>query len=184
MGAVNEPQSIPGPKFLGRLESVFVTLSVMAILTMGLLITVSVVSRALFGWSVPDSTIIVRELMIGAVVLPLAYVTATRSHIMVEVLTSFFPDRVQPWLNFFSVLIGLAALSPILYGGVVELMGTIEDEAYFFGDLELPEWPGRAVFAAGYALFILRLIVLVGTDFWSAFTGQPLEDTPVTKEGV
>ncbi|WP_169543624.1 TRAP transporter small permease [Sneathiella aquimaris] len=184
MDTVNEAQSIPGPKFLGRLESVFVTLSVLAILLMGLLITVSVVSRAVFGWSVPDSTIIVRELMIAAVVLPLAYVTATRSHIMVEVLTSFFPDRVQPWLNLFSVVIGVVALSPILYGGVVELMGTLEDEAYFFGDLELPEWPGRAVFALGYLLFILRLIALVGTDFLDAVKGLPADDHQTTEGGV
>lgn len=184
MDSISDSQAYPGPKLLSRLESVFVTLSVLAILGMASVITFSVLTRAVFGWSVPDSTIIVRELMMAAVVLPLAYVTATRSHIMVEVLTSFFPDRVQPWLNLFSVVIGVCALSPILYGGIVELMGVLEDEAYFFGDLELPEWPGRAIFAAGYLLFILRLFALVVTDFKIAIAGGPIEEVRSVKGGT
>ncbi len=182
MDKIETPESYPGPKFLARLESFSVMLSIIAILIMGGVITVSVVTRTMFGWAIPDSTILVRELMVAAVVLPLAYVTATRSHIMVEVVTTFFPDRVQPWLNLFSVVIGLCALSPILYGGGVELASVVEDEAYFFGDLELPEWPGRAIFTVGYTLFILRLIALVWSDFWSAIS-KPNNSDAISNKG-
>jgi TRAP-type C4-dicarboxylate transport system permease small subunit len=162
-------KEVPGPKVLKKVEGALVALSAICILGICAMITVAITTRAVFGWSVPDSVIIVRELMITCVILPLAYVTAERAHIMVEVFTNHMPDRIQPWLDFLSSVIGFLVLLPICYGGYLELMGVIEDEAYFFGDLELPEWPGRLAFFVGYVTFVLRLATLVVSDGLTAF---------------
>ncbi|MBL4807535.1 MAG: TRAP transporter small permease [Rhodobacteraceae bacterium] len=129
-----------------------------------MIITVTIFARFLFGVSIPDDVIMVRELMIGAVVLPLAYVAAERAHIMVEVFTCHMPDHWQPSLNLLSSLVGSLMLLPILYGGYLDFESVAADGAYFFGELNLPEWPGRLIFLVGYIVFILRLLVLTGED--------------------
>ncbi|MEH6476233.1 MAG: TRAP transporter small permease [Sneathiella sp.] len=182
MDSIAEHHPASGPKFLLKVESALTALSAFCILGIGLLISVSIITRAVFDWSLPDSTIFVRELMIGAVILPLAMVTAERTHIMVEVFTDHMPDRMQPWLNLLSSVVGLLALLPILYGGYGELTGVIEDGAYFFGDLELPEWPGRAAFLIGYFFFVLRLAVLTGIDLLSV-VGRKSENEQTTNDG-
>ncbi|GLQ05082.1 TRAP transporter small permease [Sneathiella chinensis] len=152
------------PLWLAGLERGLLTISVICILAMGALITLNILTRTFFGWSFPDSVIIVRELMMGAVVLPLAYVTAGRAHIMVEVFTSRMSPGAQLWLNILSSAVGSLTLLPIVYGGYLDLTGVWEDEAYFFGDLGLPEWPGRLAFFLGYTFFVVRLVVLTLQD--------------------
>jgi TRAP-type C4-dicarboxylate transport system permease small subunit len=164
-----EKKPVPGPKVLQKVEGVLVALSAACILGICVMITVAIFTRAVFGWSVPDSVIIVRELMITCVILPLAYVTADRAHIMVEVFTNHMPDWIQPWLDFLASIIGFLVLLPIAYGGYVGLVEAIQDEAYFFGDLELPEWPGRLTFFVGYFVFAVRLAHLVFHDGYTSF---------------
>ena len=166
-----EKKPVPGPKVLQKVEGVLVALSAACILGICVMITVAIFTRAVFGWSVPDSVIIVRELMITCVILPLAYVTADRAHIMVEVFTNHMPDWIQPWLDFLASIIGFLVLLPIAYGGYVGLVEAIQDEAYFFGDLELPEWPGLTAFFVGYVVFVVRMATLVFYDGLAAFRG-------------
>jgi len=185
MNAINpdpdaEEVVIPGPKFLRTFEESLVVLSAFSILAICVIITVGVITRALFYWSVPDSVILVQELMITCVIVPLACVAAERSHIMVEVFTNLMPDSAQPWLNVLTSVLGFLIVLPFVYGGYFELMDVLNDEAYFFGDLELPEWPGRVAFFIGYIAFILRLGYLVIYDTYVAFSGAgaKLPSTP------
>jgi TRAP-type C4-dicarboxylate transport system permease small subunit len=163
--------SVPGPKVLQNVEGALVALSAICILGICALITTAIVTRAVFGWSVPDSVVIVRELMITCVILPLSYVSAQRAHIMVEVFTSMMPNKFQPWLDLLASVVGFLVLLPIAYGGYLELMSAVEDEAYFFGDLELPEWPGLTAFFVGYVVFVIRMATLVLYDGLAAFRG-------------
>ena len=173
---------VPGPKVLQKVEGALVALSALCILGICAMITVAITTRAVFDWSVPDSVIIVRELMITCVILPLGFVSAERAHIMVEVFTSHMPDAIQPWLDLLASVIGFLVLLPIVYGGYVELMSVIEDDAYFFGDLELPEWPGRLAFFIGYIAFVVRLGQLVIHDAFKAFGGDAASDIPPQTE--
>ena len=161
--------SVPGPKVLQNVEGALVALSAICILGICALITTAIVTRAVFGWSVPDSVVIVRELMITCVILPLSYVSAQRAHIMVEVFTSLMSDKAQPLLDLLSSVVGFLVLLPIAYGGYLELTSAVEDGAYSFGDLELPEWPGRLTFFVGYFVFAVRLAHLVFHDGYTSF---------------
>ncbi len=155
---------IPGPRILQKLEGVLVILSICSILGICFIITATIFGRFLFGLSIPDDVIIVRELMIGAVVLPLGYVAAERAHIVVEVFTSRLAEHWQALLNLLASFLGSLLLLPILYGGYLGFTSVVSDGNYFFGELNLPEWPGRLMFLVGYSVFILRLFVLTGTD--------------------
>ncbi|WP_288902940.1 TRAP transporter small permease [uncultured Sneathiella sp.] len=177
----NTPER-PGPWILQKLEGVLVTLSICCILGICAIINITIFGRFLFGVSIPDDVIMVRELMIGAVVLPLSYVAAERAHIMVEVFTSHMPDRWQPGLNLLSSLVGSLMLLPILYGGYLDFDSVTSDGAYFFGELNLPEWPGRLIFLVGYIVFVLRLFVLTGKDAMTVVRSFTHSSSPPSEE--
>ncbi|MDC0662975.1 TRAP transporter small permease [Marinobacter sp. SS21] len=146
--------------FLARVETWLLNLAVLCILGLGCIITASVVLRWVATSGVSDEVVIVGELMIGALILPLAFVAADRGFIAVEVLTNRFGPRAQHWLNVLAALVGLVAVAPIAYAAGLSMVDAIKSGAYFFGLLELPKWPGLVLFFVGYAAFFIRLIDL------------------------
>ncbi len=149
---------------LRRIERLLVDLSIVSVLGLGLLITVNVLLRALFNSGVPDSTVMVAELMVAAVVLPLAATTARRAHIAVEFVANQLPTRMADWLIVFGSLFGLLALAPLIWAGWREVAHTFSSGAFFFGELHLPKWPGRVIFLVGMVFCWLRLLVMIVQD--------------------
>ena len=82
----------------------------------------------------------------------------------VEVLTGALPRRAQYALNVLGSLIGFLATLPIAYAGWLDLTHVLAEGSYFFGDLYLPEWPGRLIFFIGYFVFVARLASLAVAD--------------------
>ena len=80
------------------LERFLLDVAAAAILALGALITVSVLLRVTVNSGIPDTVVMVAELMVAAIILPLAATVAARANIVVEVLTQHFPRRVQDWL--------------------------------------------------------------------------------------
>lgn len=161
---------------LRRIERLLVDLSICAVLGLGLVITANVLLRALFNSGLPDSTVIVAELMVAAVVLPLAATTAGRAHIAVEFVSNRLPPRVADGLIVFGSLFGLIALAPLIWAGWREAFGAIEKGSFYFGELQLPKWPGRVIFLVGMAVCWLRLAVMVVADIRTLRSGGRLTD--------
>ncbi|MAD16749.1 MAG: hypothetical protein CL579_11840 [Alteromonadaceae bacterium] len=136
------------------------------------MITFTVLSRNLFGWGVTDDIVIVRELMVGAVFLPLAYVTADYSHICIE----FLFKRVSQWGKLWMLAVGstisLLMLIPFALAAWYGFYHAASVGSYFFGELDLPEWPGRLAFFVGTALFIIRLAIICFADLRAAISGN------------
>jgi TRAP-type C4-dicarboxylate transport system permease small subunit len=144
----------------------------LCIVTLGLMITLTVVSRNLLGWGIPDDVVIVRELMVGAVFLPLAYVTAGYSHITINFLFKRLNEHAKLWMLAVGSLISLLILLPLAVSAWQGFFHAASSGAYFFGELELPEWPGRFAFFAGAALFITRLSIICVRDIRAAINGN------------
>ena len=87
-----------------RIEHVLDTVAAIAIVLLGLLITANIIAREVIQTGVPDIMIMVRELMIPAILFPLAGATAARAHIAIEVIANLFPDGLNRWI---AVLAGL-----------------------------------------------------------------------------
>jgi len=170
MGSVNDNQSARpaagrstyerGRGLLGKLESLLLALGAFAIIGFCAYITLGIILRTFFASQIPDEVVIVGELMVAALVLPLAYVAADKGFIAVEILTSRFGKRAQSWLNMLAATVGLVAAVPITYAAYLAAHEALESGNYFFGILELPEWPGRLVFFIGYTVLMLRLVDL------------------------
>ena len=145
---------------LRRIERLLVDLSVVSVLGLGALITLTVILRAVFNSGVPDAIVMVRELMVAAVILPLAATTASRAHIVVEFVSNRMPRRIR------------------------EVTHTIASGGYFFGDLQLPKWPGRVIFLAGISFCWLRLALMVWGDIAAIRQGKPLPESGPGHEEV
>jgi TRAP-type C4-dicarboxylate transport system permease small subunit len=157
---------------LKKIEQGALMIAGVCIVTLGLMITLTVVTRNLFGWGVTDDVVIVRELMVGAVFLPLAYVTADYSHITIEFLFKRLGKYAKLWMLAIGSLISLLILLPLVFSAWQGFFHAASSSAYFFGELELPEWPGRFAFFAGAALFIVRLSIIFVADMRAAVRGN------------
>jgi len=156
---------------LKRFETICVDLATAAIIALALMIFADVVALNLFDSAVPDAIILVRELMVIAIVMPLAAGTANRAHISVKVLSDRLPPRVSSWLIVFGSLFGLLALGPIVYAAAREFLHQWGNGSTFYGDFDLPRWPGRLAFLLGIALGWLRLSLMVIAAFRTVRAG-------------
>lgn len=168
---------------LRRIEALLLDLAVFAIIGLGALITLSVVLRATLNSGVPDAIVMVAELMVAAVVLPLAATTAQRANITVEFVSDRLPPRTRDWLVVFGSVVGLLALLPLIYAGFREVSHAMTSGGYFFGELMLPKWPGRVIFLVGISFCWLRLLLMVIEDLRAIRAGRPLGET-AHDEGV
>ncbi|MEL6737008.1 MAG: TRAP transporter small permease subunit [Pseudomonadota bacterium] len=148
---------------LGRFENLLVMIAVLAVFIMGTMITTNVVLR-LFGASLPDSVVIVKELMVVAIILPLAMVTRIRDHISVEVIANLLPQNTQRWLGVFGWIVGIFAFGILAWAGWREFLKVWESGSFFFGDLSLPKWPGKLAFAIGLTAAVVRLVLVFRDD--------------------
>lgn len=161
---------------LRRIERLLVDLSIIAVMGLGLVITANVLIRTLFNSGVPDTTFIVAELMVAAVILPLAATTAARAHIAVELIANQMPVRIHDGLIVFGSIFGLLAFAPLIWAGWREAAHAFEAGSFFFGELHLPKWPGRVIFLIGISFCWLRLAVMVVKDIHTMRAGGHLSD--------
>jgi len=161
---------------LVNLEKILLALGALAVIALGLLITVNVVMRAGFSSAVPDSVTMVRELMVAAILLPLGAATAARAHVSVAFITDRFPARARSWLIVMGSVIGLLALAPLIYAGGRDFLSVWEKGSFYYGDLNLPKWPGRLLFVIGIAACWLRLLELAIRDTKTILAGGTVSD--------
>lgn len=177
------PDAVSGkPRILHLAETSLLWVAILSILLICALIFTGVVTRGLFSWSLPDAEIIVRDLMIAVVFLPLAFVAAERAHIAVEVFVNFMPANWRPSLNLLASVIGLLVLLPITWGGYTSFISVWQADSYFYGEFELPEWPGKLAFFLGYLTFALRMLHLVYHDAGKVLSGSTTDQTEQEKE--
>ncbi|GFE52430.1 hypothetical protein So717_41830 [Roseobacter cerasinus] len=159
---------------LRLMERAFLEVATVSVIVLAILIFVDVLAVNFFGSYVPDMIVMVRELMVLAIVLPLAAATANRSHIAVEFVTNMFPQTIVNWFAAFGTLFAFVALAPLIWSACQDLIYQLNVGSSFYGDLNLPQWPGRLGFLIGIVLCWLRLGTLIFMDFATALKGTDL----------
>lgn len=132
-------------------------LSMAAVLVMGALIVGTICGRWLFSWQIPDDVLLVKDLMIVAVAMPLAAVATARQNIVVEVFTDRASERTKARLDTVGNLIGFVLFAFLTWGAGTEFWYAWQSGAYYDGDLDLPQWPGRFACFFGFGMLTLRL---------------------------
>lgn len=159
------------------IERTLDTLAALAVLSLGLLIVANVLSRQLLQVGIPDVIVIVRELMVPAILFPLASATSSRAHIAIEFIAQHFPDSLNRWIAVLAALVGLLVATVLLWAGLVELQRNWVSDARFSGDFQIPRWPSRLMFVIAFAMFEVRLLQILWVDLKAAVTGTPAPAT-------
>lgn len=153
-----------------------------AVVLLCLLIVSNVISRQFLDSGVPDSTLLVKELMVPAILFPLASATANRAHVAIEFFAQHFPARLNFWIAVFSGLVGLLVAGVLLAAGWQELAENFSTGARYAGDFDLPKWPSRALFVLAILFFVLRLLEVLWQDLVAAITGIPAPTPPTNSD--
>ncbi|KAA3621265.1 MAG: TRAP transporter small permease [Proteobacteria bacterium] len=145
-------------------ERGFTLLGKLALLALCVIVTASVVSRAVWQNVVPDDILLVSELMLIVILAPLPLVTSMREHIAVTVFTERMPARSKHLLGIFGHVIGVAFFCFLAAGFAAMLEDSWRTGEYYEGDLRIPHWLGHGFALLATALVVLRLLVLVIRD--------------------
>lgn len=158
---------------LKKLTLVLDTLAAIAIVSLCILIVANVLSREFLATGVPDSIILVRELMVPAILLPMASATLQRSHVSITFLTDKLSPQANRWLAVFGVLFGLVIALVLLFVGWQEFWKYFHNGARYTGEFTLLKWPSRAAFLIAMAVFVVSLLRILAIDLRAALTGTP-----------
>ena len=146
------------------IERIMLEFAVVSTLALALAITVNLAGRQLFGWSVPDIVIIVRELIIPTIILPLAAATANRAHIAVTFVTDRMSPRARGRLIVFGWFVALLAMLPLIYASWRNLSGSWSSGEFYDGLLSIPRWPMKLAFLLGLVMMTIRLVLVARED--------------------
>lgn len=149
-------------RFVIFIENLALWIACAALFTMGLIVTGSVVGRGWFNHPIPDDLLIIGLLMVCVIVLPLAYVGRSNGHIAVTVIANQLPIRVQALMTAFGSLLFALFLGTMGFMIAKKVPSEIAQKLYYDGQLDVPTWPMKVIFAFGVATFLARL----GIDTW------------------
>lgn len=160
-------------KKLSSLEDFTLWLSCAALLFMVAVVTMSVVGRLLFNTPVPDDLLIVGLMMVCVIVLPLAFIERQEGHIVVTVISDFFPERLQHFLAAFGKVLFGIFLGAAGFMLALKVPEEFAQDLYYDGQLEIPTWPMKILFAFGVLVFLIRLASNAWIGFKIAFGQLP-----------
>ncbi|MCW5770876.1 MAG: TRAP transporter small permease [Rhodospirillaceae bacterium] len=150
--------------FFRLTERAAIAAAALAVLATGGLIVGTIVAREVLGRGIPDAEIIVQDLMVVAVMLPLAAVAGQRAHIAVDLFVRRLAPALRRGLHSAIGVLSLLFLLPIVWSGVANFRAAWTGGGYYDGALEIAEWPGRLAFLVGLGLFAARSLHRVFTD--------------------
>ncbi len=157
---------------LRKVEDFLLYCGGLCIVSLGGVITITVILRNFFNTGVPDVVTIVGELMLGGIFLPLAYVTRNYQHIAIDFLFKRLGCQLRLLLLSLGSLVVLGPMLLLVMASWGAFNHSVESGSYFSGELELPEWPGRFFFFIGAALFYIRLLIIFFQDVLALFSNN------------
>lgn len=149
---------------LHRIEQILLDIAVASVFALGLLVAGNVVGRHFFAAEIPDSVVMVRDLMVIAILFPLARATAERRHVAVTFFTDYFSVGVRARLTVFGWMVGTLAVLPILYAAWRAFASAWGSGEFYYGDFDIPHWIGRLLFFVGVLVLWLRLAIQAVRD--------------------
>lgn len=156
-----------------RTEFLLDTLGALAVALLCLLIVVTVLAREAFAVAVPDSIIVVRELMVPAILFPLSAATSRRAHVAIDLFANHFPDALNRWIAAFAALIGIVIVATLVVAGWQQFTNTWNNGAHHGGDFLIPKWMSRAAYFVAFGFVLMRMIQLFLVDLRAAIAGHP-----------
>lgn len=145
-------------------ERVLLGIAVLGLFAMAVLVTTNVTSRWIGRALIPDDILLVQELMVLVILLPIGAVTALRQHISVDLFTEKVGSFGQRLLALLGHFVGLGFAGFLLSAAWQGFKQAWATQDYYSGFFDIPMWFGHGAFVFGIALFLLRLVIMIGID--------------------
>lgn len=143
---------------LAAIEAVLAFASICAFLAMASLTTLEIVFRELLNIVIPDCTIIISSLNVVILTGCIPLLLRERGHIQVDILSKTFLKPLKVAAVVVPV-VGIVGLLPLLWGALGKSGDALSKGTYYYGELNLPEWPAALFFAVVLLTACIRLIV-------------------------
>ena len=162
-------------RLLEFVERLFVGVANLALLTMMVIVTGSVIGRSAFNYPLPDDLLIVGLLMVVVVTFPLAYIQRRNGHISVTVISDRLPRRVQIVQRLFGNLLFGLFLGIMGFFVFKKVPREFAQKLYYDGQLEVPTWPMKTMFALGISFFLFSVLASIWRDLrgWRSGSDAP-----------
>jgi TRAP-type C4-dicarboxylate transport system permease small subunit len=140
-----------------RIGKAGAAIGAVTLLAVMLLIVSNIVYR-FFGGVIAGTYELIGPLVVVTAVFALVYTALTQSHIVIKILTSRFPRRIQAIVQSIIGLIGLGLWALIAWGSIgLMIQKAANGEATYL--LHVPILPFRIMWELGLILFCLVLLV-------------------------
>lgn len=117
-----------------------------------------VLYRVLFAGAIANAQLMTSHWFLsGTIFLPLAYVAVLDRHISVEVLSRFFPERVQEVMMGLFALVGAGIFLLLAVNSWELALKKMAIREYLSGVVPFYSWPGRFLMPVGTFFFALVL---------------------------
>jgi TRAP-type C4-dicarboxylate transport system permease small subunit len=146
-------------KIFDTLDRVLVVIAIVALISMMLMTTVSVIGRYFLSMPIPDDLVFSEMLMVFVVFLPFSAVQAAREHIFVTIFTEWMSNNTKVVMETIGVVVGFLVFTLVTCTVWTDFVLCWEEQCYVEGPLELPESPARFVAFFGLAVFSVRLFI-------------------------
>lgn len=146
-------------RVLARVENLCLWGAVIALVLSGLLVLLAVPARSIPSLIIPDSSQMVRFLLLTAIALGLGQATGTGHHISVDLLYANFSPRMKLWARYLAIIAGLVFFVPLAWwyaGLTIEMFERGRTQP---GLLRLPRWPLYLMMCIGFILVSVRLML-------------------------
>jgi TRAP-type C4-dicarboxylate transport system permease small subunit len=153
------------PRPISTAERVLLAIALVALGLICLVVTYTVIARAIHLPLIPDDVQIVRQLLVVVIIFPMAAVTALRMHIAVTIFTGKLKRSAKHGLIVFGDVLGLARFAVLLAGAVELFTASFTSGEYFDGDIDIPYWMVHGAYMVALAILCLRMLGMTWTDY-------------------
>lgn len=158
---------------LSSLERVMLGISMCAILATSIIVLIGIGSREILPFRIPDDTTIVEQLMVVSIAFGLGYVTHQRTHIAIDLFYTHFTPRFQTICDAIAVAAGIIAFAPITYWALHDVTKFLISGRYYYGEMQMLEWPTRGIFFFGLLVMVVRLVLIFLDRLTGGQTSEP-----------
>lgn len=153
---------------LGYWELMLVYIGALCTLAIMLLVTVDVVGRNVFSFSVRGCSELVALLLLPGFVGAIPYVQSKRGHVFLEVATSKAPRSVNYILDMLGILVGAYIFISITPASFQALVTAITKAEKSSGTVGFPLWPFKLMLFLTVVTLSVRLVIDLISDLVNA----------------
>jgi TRAP-type C4-dicarboxylate transport system permease small subunit len=143
-------------------------LSAYILFFMMILLVADVTFRWTVGTPLPGTIEFIMVFMAAIVFLGLSYTEESGSHIRVEVLFAYIPERAKVWLDLLGWIVGCFFFALIAWKGFESAMRSFEMRECYPGLVRVPVYPARFLVVLGSIFICLQYVLQIISRIFSA----------------